>query len=125
MATPSGNIADGAHRSAAESHSAVTVDMAALGGLTIGASATTRLSAARYSGNSTQLRPPPIKAAMSSRSRPRASSSKSWRVTLIRSRGHVLGEVEAPNRQAAEAAAVKQFGLSPEDRNRIVIQERG
>jgi hypothetical protein len=35
----------------------------------------------------------------------------------------VLGDVEAPDRQAAEAAAVKRFALSPEDRNRIVIQE--
>jgi hypothetical protein len=34
------------------------------------------------------------------------------------------GDVAAPTREAAEAVAVKQFGLSPEDRNRIVIQER-
>jgi hypothetical protein len=61
---------------------------------------------------------------MSSRLRIKAPAKKSWRVTLIRSRGQVLGDVEAPNRQAAEAAAVKQFNLSPEDRNRIVVQER-
>jgi hypothetical protein len=51
--------------------------------------------------------------------------SKIWRVTIIRSRGQVLGDVEAPTREAAEAAAVKRFSLSPEDRNRIVVQERG
>jgi hypothetical protein len=45
-------------------------------------------------------------------------------VTIIRSRGHILGDVEALTREAAEAAAVKQFSLSPDDRNRIVIQER-
>jgi hypothetical protein len=44
---------------------------------------------------------------------------------MIRKRDEVLGEVEAQSREAAEMAAVKTFGLSPEDRNRIVIQERG
>jgi hypothetical protein len=62
---------------------------------------------------------------MLSRSRIKSPAKKSWRVTLIRSRGQVLGDVEAPNRQAAVAAAVKRFNLSPEDRNRIVIQEIG
>jgi hypothetical protein len=62
---------------------------------------------------------------MSSRSRRRVSAkTKSWRVTIIRSRGQVLGDIEAATREAAEAAAVKQFSLSAEDRNRIVIQER-
>jgi hypothetical protein len=44
---------------------------------------------------------------------------------MIRKRGEVLGDVEAPTREAAEMAAVKTFDLSPDDRNRIVIQERG
>jgi len=51
--------------------------------------------------------------------------NKTWRLTIIRSRGQVLGDVEVPTREGAEAAAVKRFGLSPEDRNRIVVQERG
>jgi hypothetical protein len=37
----------------------------------------------------------------------------------------VLGDVEAPTREAAEAAAVKRFALSPEDRNRIVVRDAG
>jgi hypothetical protein len=49
---------------------------------------------------------------------------RTWRVIIFRSRGHVLGDVEAATREAAEAAAVKQFNLSVEDRNRIVVQER-
>jgi hypothetical protein len=48
-----------------------------------------------------------------------------WRVMIFRSRGlRYLGDVEAPTREAAEVAAVKQFSLGPEDRNRIVVQER-
>jgi hypothetical protein len=50
---------------------------------------------------------------------------RSWRVSLIRKRAQVLGEVEAPNREAAEAAAVRTFGLSNEQRKRVVVQERG
>jgi hypothetical protein len=53
------------------------------------------------------------------------AKKKSWRVVIIRQRGQVLGDVEAPTRQAAEAAAVKRFRLSPEDRNRIVVRELG
>jgi hypothetical protein len=70
---------------------------------------------------------------MSSRPRPKgwgkrktinSAALRSWRVSLIRNRGHVLGDVEAATRDAAEAAAMKKFNLSPEQRNRIVIQER-
>jgi len=57
---------------------------------------------------------------MSSRSRTGVSAkTKSWRVTIF-----ILGDVEAPSREAAESVAVRQFALSAEDRNRIVIQER-
>jgi hypothetical protein len=34
-----------------------------------------------------------------------------WRVIIMRSRGEYLGSVEAPDREGAEAAAVKQFEL--------------
>jgi hypothetical protein len=33
--------------------------------------------------------------------------------------------VEAATREAAEAAAVQEFNLSPEQRSRLVVQERG
>jgi hypothetical protein len=71
--------------------------------------------------------------AMSSRPRtrqlannnPRAAASRSWRASLIRKRAQVLGDVEAPSREAAEAAAVRTFNLTDEQRSRIVVQERG
>ena len=50
--------------------------------------------------------------------------ARSWRASLIRQKGQVLGDVEAPNREAAEAEAVRTFNLSPEQRTRLVVQER-
>ena len=35
----------------------------------------------------------------------------SWRVIIIRSKGEYLGSVEAPDRERAEAVAIKQFAL--------------
>jgi len=63
---------------------------------------------------------------MSSRSRSQlCAKPKSWRITIfVQEWAEVLGDVEAPTREAAEKAAVKRFALSAEDRNRIVIQER-
>jgi acyl-CoA reductase-like NAD-dependent aldehyde dehydrogenase len=58
---------------------------------------------------------------------PRGTASRSWRVLLIYKRGQVLGTVEAPSREAAEAAeaaAVREFNLTPEQRSRLVVQER-
>jgi hypothetical protein len=37
---------------------------------------------------------------------------RSWRVSLIRKRAQVLGDVEAASREAAELAAVQQFNLT-------------
>jgi hypothetical protein len=50
---------------------------------------------------------------------------RSWRVSIIRKRGHYLGTVEAPNEKAAEAAAVADFNLTDEQRRRLLVQERG
>jgi hypothetical protein len=44
-------------------------------------------------------------------------------VSLILKYGQVLGDVDAPNREAAKAEAVRAFGL--EQRSRLVVQERG
>jgi hypothetical protein len=60
-----------------------------------------------------------------SKANPRAIASRSWRASLIRKKGQVLGDVEAPNREAAEAEAVRTFNLSPEQRSQLVVQERG
>ena len=61
----------------------------------------------------------------SSSGNPNAAASRSWRASLIRNKLQVLGEVEAGNREATEAAAVRTFNLSPEQRSRLVTQERG
>jgi hypothetical protein len=55
---------------------------------------------------------------------PRATASRSWRVLLIYKRGLVLGTVEAPSQEAAEAAAVREFNLTADQRRRLVVQER-
>jgi hypothetical protein len=46
---------------------------------------------------------------------------RSWRVIIMRSRGEYLGSVEAPNEKPAEVAAVTEFGLSEDQRHRLVI----
>ena len=53
-----------------------------------------------------------------------ATKRRSWRVSIIRSRGQYLGTVEAPNEQAAEAVAVAEFDLNDEQRRRLVVSER-
>jgi hypothetical protein len=47
-----------------------------------------------------------------------------WRASLIRKRTEFLGRVEAPDRNAAEAAAVEKFKLNDEQRKRLVLQEQ-
>jgi hypothetical protein len=47
-----------------------------------------------------------------------------WRVVLLRAKGEILGEVEAPDVASAKAAAV-QFGLDEIQRSRIIVQELG
>jgi hypothetical protein len=51
-----------------------------------------------------------------SNANPRAIAPRSWRALLIRSKGQVLGDVDAPSRETAEAEAVRTFNLSPEQR---------
>jgi len=45
-------------------------------------------------------------------------------VSLIRKRGEFLGHVEAPNREAAEAAAVEEVKLNAEQRKHLVLVEQ-
>ena len=54
---------------------------------------------------------------------PKAAASRRWRASLIRSKAQVLGDVRAPSREAAEAAAVQTFSLSPDQRSMLVVQE--
>ena len=45
------------------------------------------------------------------RKKPAAANLRSWRVIIMRSKGEYLGSVEAPDRERAEAVAIKQFDL--------------
>jgi hypothetical protein len=60
--------------------------------------------------------------------RPRASRKadklRNWRVSILRSPSHYLGDVQAPDERQAEAAAVTEFLLDDEQRKRLVVQER-
>jgi hypothetical protein len=56
------------------------------------------------------------------RQRPAAAKLRSWRVIIIRSKGEYLGVVEAPDRERAEAVAVKEFGQ--DKRGRLLIREQ-
>jgi hypothetical protein len=56
--------------------------------------------------------------------KPTAAKLRNWRVAIMRSRAHNLGSIEAPDAKAAEAEAVKLFGLSEEQRKRLLILER-
>jgi hypothetical protein len=49
---------------------------------------------------------------------------RSWRVIILRSRGEYLGSVEAPDRERAEAVAIKLFDVDQDQRSRLLIRER-
>ena len=57
-------------------------------------------------------------------SKARAAKLRSWRVSVLRSRARYLGDVQAYDERAAEAAAVSEFKLSDEQRKRLLVQER-
>ena len=62
---------------------------------------------------------------MSSRSRIKVPAKKprSWAITLIKSRGVLLGYVEALDEKAAELAAAKAFTLTEWQRKRLLVRE--
>jgi len=53
----------------------------------------------------------------------KATAAKRWRVSILRSRAHYIGVVEAPDLRAAEATAARAFKLSTEDRRRLAVRE--
>ena len=55
---------------------------------------------------------------------PTVTNLRSWRIIIIRSKGEYLGPVEAPDRERAEAVAIKEFVLDDNQRSRLLIQER-
>jgi hypothetical protein len=48
-----------------------------------------------------------------------------WRVVLLRNKGEILGQVEAPDVASAKAVAALQFELDEIQRGRIMVQEYG
>jgi hypothetical protein len=56
---------------------------------------------------------------------PSSPVKRRWRVVLLRNKGEILGEVEAPDVAAAKAAAAIEFDLDEIQRNRIMVQELG
>jgi hypothetical protein len=62
---------------------------------------------------------------MSRRIHPKKPANlRSRRVIIMRSRGEYLGSVEGPDRERAEAVAIKQFALDDDQRRRLLIRER-
>ena len=58
-------------------------------------------------------------------SKPTSTKLRFWRVSIPGGkRPEYVGLVEAPDQQSAEAAAVKQFRLSDEDRKRLMVRTR-
>ena len=53
---------------------------------------------------------------------PPVAKLRQWRVSMIRKRMELLGRVAAADREAAEAAAVAEFGLSDEQRKRLLVE---
>ena len=51
-----------------------------------------------------------------------AAKLRSWRATLLRQRAQYLGNVQAPDERSAEAAAAGQFGLTAEQRLRLIVR---
>lgn len=60
----------------------------------------------------------------SPKKKPTAAKLRSWRVSILRARAQNLGTIEAGDAKAAEAKAVKVFGLDDEQRKRPAILER-
>ena len=52
----------------------------------------------------------------------KAAKLRNWRAWLLRQRAQPLGTVAATDERTAEAAAVKQFELSAEQRRRLVVR---
>jgi hypothetical protein len=53
----------------------------------------------------------------------KAAKVRPWRASLLRARNHFLGVVYAADEKAAEAAAVAEFKIDPQQRRRLVVRE--
>ena len=57
------------------------------------------------------------------KSQPAAPAVRTWRVSVIRKRLERLGRVTAPDRDAAEAAALAEFHLKDHEAKRLLVEE--
>ena len=55
--------------------------------------------------------------------KPPKGTLRSWRVSILRQRAQVLGSVKAKDERTAEAAAVAEFNLNDEQRQRLAVRE--
>jgi hypothetical protein len=60
---------------------------------------------------------------MRPKKKPNAAKLRLWRVSILRQRAHHLGTVQAPDRDAAEAAAIAAFDLDEAQRKRLAVRE--
>ncbi len=72
-------------------------------------------------GEATAVKPPRRRTSKDTPSKLAKRMSRRWRVVLLRAKG--VGQVEAPDAEAAKAAAAVQFELDDIQRNRIILQE--
>jgi hypothetical protein len=59
------------------------------------------------------------------KSKPASTKLRYWRISVPGGkRPEYVGIVEAPDQRSAEATAVKQFGLTDDERERLVVRTR-
>jgi len=51
----------------------------------------------------------------------KAAKLHTWRASLLRARAQYFGTVKGPDERSAEAAAAARFGLTDEQRRRLVV----
>jgi hypothetical protein len=63
------------------------------------------------------MKPPRRRTSKDTPSKLAKQMSRRWRVVLLRAKGEILGQVEAPDAEAAKAAPSVQFQLDDVQRN--------
>jgi len=56
--------------------------------------------------------------------KPKAEKLRSWRASLMRSRGQRLGIVYAADEKSAEATAIAEFKIGEEQRRRLIVRAK-
>jgi hypothetical protein len=55
---------------------------------------------------------------------PTDAKLRNWRVAIMRSRARAIGTVQATDRAAAEAEAIRLYSLNEDQRKRLMVWER-